>query len=332
MKKTSQSIFNKTLLASSLVVCAAFAFFSSTSSRVQLARLELLSLETFIHTLPFGDSTLRFNVSKDKVKSIQNTSQEREKISDMLLSKVPVGNKIEKELVSWFLFSDKKSLAIKEAIVEKNASWEYLNLFTIDEDPRFKGVFNPIDLQSLYKKQKKVEKMQLISSYISDQWQVPTLEAQRITLSVYKSSYLYDIPADLLFAVIATESTFKTGQTSSANAKGLMQVIEKYHPKEKQIVSSSHASLTGIESSIEFGSLVLKKYITTHSSVARALQAYNGALNDSAQRYYKKVQKFQAIFKILDSSEKTGIKIKQLPSSAPGAIGRGNYSKLANNV
>jgi soluble lytic murein transglycosylase-like protein len=92
----------------------------------------------------------------------------------------------------------------------------------------------------------------------------------------------------LIIAVIAVESRFNPIAESMAGAKGLMQVIPKYHT-DKLKGYGGEDSVFDPQTNILVGSQILKEYIARTGSVNSALQMYAGALNDVEDLYTSKV-------------------------------------------
>ena len=92
----------------------------------------------------------------------------------------------------------------------------------------------------------------------------------------------------LIIAVIAVESRFNPIAESMAGAKGLMQVIPKYHT-DKLKGYGGEDSVFDPQTNILVGSQILKEYIARTGSVNSALQMYAGALNDAEDLYTNKV-------------------------------------------
>lgn len=92
----------------------------------------------------------------------------------------------------------------------------------------------------------------------------------------------------LIIAVIAIESRFNPIAESVAGAKGLMQIIPKYHGDKLEEFGGEKAVFDP-EINIQVGSQILKEYIRHTGHVGSALQMYAGALHDSEDQYTRKV-------------------------------------------
>ncbi len=92
----------------------------------------------------------------------------------------------------------------------------------------------------------------------------------------------------LIIAVIAVESGFNPIAESDKGAKGLMQVIPKYHPDKLQEFGGEKAVFDPV-TNIVVGARILKEYIRLTGNLGSALQMYAGALGDTEDQYTNRV-------------------------------------------
>lgn len=92
----------------------------------------------------------------------------------------------------------------------------------------------------------------------------------------------------LILAVIGVESRFNPVAESTFGAKGLMQIIPKFH-KEKLVEHGGDDALLDPEVNILVGAQVLKEYIRRFGGTESALQAYAGAFEEPNSMYAKQV-------------------------------------------
>jgi len=135
--------------------------------------------------------------------------------------------------------------------------------------------------------------LQRVKVYIAKRYQVSAVALEPLLASAQQTGRSVGVDPLLLVAVMAIESRFNPFAESPMGAQGLMQVIPKWHP-DKVDVKSDRAALFDPETNIRVGALVLKEYIQTTGSVERALQQYNGAINDPASPYANKVMAVKA--------------------------------------
>lgn len=92
----------------------------------------------------------------------------------------------------------------------------------------------------------------------------------------------------LILAVISVESRFNPVAESAFGAKGLMQIIPKFH-KEKLVEHGGDDALLDPEVNIQVGAEVLREYIRRFGGTESALQAYAGAFEEPNSYYAKQV-------------------------------------------
>lgn len=92
----------------------------------------------------------------------------------------------------------------------------------------------------------------------------------------------------LILAVIGVESRFNPVAESTFGAKGLMQIIPKFH-KEKLVEHGGDDALLDPEVNILVGAQVLKEYIRRFGGTESALQAYAGAFEEPTSMYARQV-------------------------------------------
>jgi hypothetical protein len=108
-----------------------------------------------------------------------------------------------------------------------------------------------------------------------------------VTLAHGAGSQLHLDPL-LIIAVIAVESRFNPIAESSAGAKGLMQIIPKYHGDKLEEFGGEQAVFEPA-ANIHVGARILKEYLRRTGNLGIALQMYAGALADDEDQYTRKV-------------------------------------------
>jgi len=125
---------------------------------------------------------------------------------------------------------------------------------------------------------------------ITSDW-IPTVnkniskaQAETIVLHVFNEAKRHKIDPLLLLAIIRSESTFNSNARSSEGARGLMQVLPRWH---KDKIRGRNINDVGVN--IEVGTMIindcLKKY---NDNVNRALGCYLGG---SSGKYVTKISK-----------------------------------------
>ena len=96
----------------------------------------------------------------------------------------------------------------------------------------------------------------------------------------------------LIIAVIAIESRFNPIAESLNGAKGLMQIIPKYHAAKLAEYGGEKALFDPVVN-VRIGSRILKDYMRSTGNLGTALQMYAGALGDQEDQYTNKVMNEQ---------------------------------------
>ena len=93
----------------------------------------------------------------------------------------------------------------------------------------------------------------------------------------------------LILAIISVESRFNPVAESAMGAKGLMQVIPRFHAEKIASVGGEHRVFE-LEPNITVGARILKEYMRHTGDLFDALQMYVGASSEEdANEYSEKV-------------------------------------------
>src|SRR3982074_1270613 len=92
----------------------------------------------------------------------------------------------------------------------------------------------------------------------------------------------------LVLAVISVESRFNPIAESGMGAKGLMQIIPKYH-RAKLLALGGEEAILDPEANILVGTRILQEYVYRTGTIEGGLQFYNGAFWDGSAQYAQKV-------------------------------------------
>lgn len=112
-----------------------------------------------------------------------------------------------------------------------------------------------------------------------------TLEFVRIAHAEARKTGLDPL---LIMAVIGIESSFNPIAESVAGAKGLMQIIPRFHG-EKLAEFGGDRAVYDPEANIRVGTRIIREYLSRTGNLGIALQMYAGALNDDNDTYTNKV-------------------------------------------
>ncbi len=130
--------------------------------------------------------------------------------------------------------------------------------------------------------------MARVRDWIADTYRVSGTALEPALMAAEDSAEEHGFDPLLIVAIMAVESSFNPRALSSMGAQGLMQVIPRYH-EEKIGKRRDKYALFDPELNVRVGALVLQEGLQRYGSMQRALQYYNGSLNDSKARYTRKV-------------------------------------------
>jgi soluble lytic murein transglycosylase-like protein len=93
----------------------------------------------------------------------------------------------------------------------------------------------------------------------------------------------------LIIAMIAVESRFNPIAESVMGAKGLMQIIPKFHADKFREIGGEQYAVFDPETNIVVGARILKEYLLRTGSLSSALQMYVGSSKDEDSTYMDKI-------------------------------------------
>ena len=124
--------------------------------------------------------------------------------------------------------------------------------------------------------------------YLSRRFQVAGESIETMVDAAWRSAERANLDPLLVLAVISVESRFNPLAESPYGAKGLMQIIPRYH-REKLAAQGGEAAVLDPEANILVGTQILKEYVRRTGTIEAGLQFYVGAFNDSSAGYANKV-------------------------------------------
>lgn len=151
------------------------------------------------------------------------------------------------------------------------------------------------------KKVKKIQKMQKLAAYISNTYDIPIKNAEKIVYTTFEESNKKNLEPMLVLSLIDSESGFKQHIKSPVGAVGLTQVMPRYHKaKIAELKKSDGMDIFSIAGNIKVGTQILREYINlAGGNLQKGLQMYNGSASDSKKRYSSKIMsKMQQYAKI----------------------------------
>jgi soluble lytic murein transglycosylase-like protein len=129
---------------------------------------------------------------------------------------------------------------------------------------------------------------QAVSEYIAKRYRIADSAAAHYVSVAYRAADQHRVDALLILAVMAIESRYNPVAESVMGAKGLMQVIPKYH-QEKLLDHGGESALLEPEVNIQVGAQILREYQRRLGDTEAALQMYAGALDEPTSQYATKV-------------------------------------------
>lgn len=129
---------------------------------------------------------------------------------------------------------------------------------------------------------------QAIADYLSRRFQVAAGPTAEVVEGAHRVGAQIGVDPLLILAVVAVESRFHPYAESSAGAKGLMQIIPKYHLEKLEALGGEEAVLDP-DVNLRVGAAILQEYLRRAGNVRDALQMYNGSLGDETRAYATKV-------------------------------------------
>ena len=131
-------------------------------------------------------------------------------------------------------------------------------------------------------------RVEILASYIARNYRVARDAARDLVGIAFDAAKGYSVDPLVVLSVIAIESRFNPIAESDMGAKGLMQVIPKYHPEKFEIYGGEERALD-TRTNILVGAQILQEYIGRAGGLSAGLQWYNGAAHDASRQYAEKV-------------------------------------------
>jgi soluble lytic murein transglycosylase-like protein len=129
---------------------------------------------------------------------------------------------------------------------------------------------------------------QALAEFISRRWRIAQSAASSFVSIAYQAGKQHSVDPVLILAVMAIESRYNPVAESTVGAKGLMQVIARFH-MEKLADHGGEEALLNPEVNIHVGAQILREYYRRFGDQELALQMYAGAFDDPSSQYANKV-------------------------------------------
>jgi len=124
--------------------------------------------------------------------------------------------------------------------------------------------------------------------FIAKRYRVSDRAVSEFVTAAYRAGAEFALDPVLLLAVMAIESRYNPVAESVVGAKGLMQVIPRFHG-EKLHEHGGEAALLDPEVNIYVGAQILREYLRRFGQLETALQVYGGAFDEPTRQYATKV-------------------------------------------
>ncbi len=127
-----------------------------------------------------------------------------------------------------------------------------------------------------------------LAEFLARRFRVAEEAVARFVTTAYDAGGELRVDPLLILAVIAVESRFNPVAESAFGAKGLMQVIPKFHMDKVELLGGQDALLEP-EANIQVGTQILREYLRRSGGTEGALKMYAGAFDDANAAYCNKV-------------------------------------------
>ena len=127
-----------------------------------------------------------------------------------------------------------------------------------------------------------------VTEFISRRYRVAEEATAGFVSTAYRAGGELSVDPLLILAVMAIESRYNPVAESAMGAKGLMQIIPKYHP-EKLLEHGGEQALLDPDVNIQVGARILREYMRRFGETETALQMYAGAFDEPTAQYAVKV-------------------------------------------
>jgi soluble lytic murein transglycosylase-like protein len=129
---------------------------------------------------------------------------------------------------------------------------------------------------------------QVLIDHLSRRFFIAAAATERMVVTAHRAASEVGLDPLLVLAVISIESRFNPIAESVMGAKGLMQIIPKFH-LDKLLAAGGEDAVFDPESNIQIGTRILQEYVHRTGTLEAGLQFYNGAWRDNSAQYAHKV-------------------------------------------
>jgi soluble lytic murein transglycosylase-like protein len=128
----------------------------------------------------------------------------------------------------------------------------------------------------------------VIAEFLAKRYRVAQDAVAGFVATAYRVGGEWKVDPLLILAVMAVESRYNPVAESNLGARGLMQVIPKFHA-EKLVEHGGEGALLDPDVNIQVGAQILREYLRRFGETETALQMYAGAFDEPNSAYAFKV-------------------------------------------
>jgi soluble lytic murein transglycosylase-like protein len=133
-----------------------------------------------------------------------------------------------------------------------------------------------------------VREQRAVTEFIAKRYRVAQDATAGFVATAYRAGGEWKVDPLLILAVMAVESRYNPVAESNMGAKGLMQVIPKFHA-DKLVEHGGEGALLDPHVNIQVGAQILREYLRRYGETETALQMYAGAFDEPSSSYAFKV-------------------------------------------
>jgi soluble lytic murein transglycosylase-like protein len=124
--------------------------------------------------------------------------------------------------------------------------------------------------------------------YLTRRFSIAAAPTAMVVETAYRAADESGLDPLLVLAMISIESRFNPFAESVMGARGLMQIIPKFH-RARLLEHGGEEAVFDPESNILVGARILQEYVRRTGTLEAGLQSYNGASRDPTAQYAQRV-------------------------------------------
>jgi soluble lytic murein transglycosylase-like protein len=132
------------------------------------------------------------------------------------------------------------------------------------------------------------QEQEAVTAFIAKRYRVADEAVAGFVAAAYRAGHQFTVDPLLILAVMAVESRYNPVAESVVGAKGLMQVLPRFH-LDKLEAHGGEEALLDPDVNIEVGTQILREYLRRFGQTVTALQQYAGAMDEPNTEYANKV-------------------------------------------